>query len=167
MLETDERVVSDMIADARPELLVLLNFSRDQLDRHHEIKALGRSWRVALERAGPAGPTIIANACDPLVVWSAGTAANVTWVETATTWNADGALCPACGTVLHRTTSGGRGRWDCPGCELHQPDATYRVERVGVLDEPPPAVLDQVGSPAAAPHQKLYDAFRPTVRGLM
>ena len=133
VLETDERVVSDMIADARPELLVLLNFSRDQLDRHHEIKALGRSWRVALERAGPAGPTIIANACDPLVVWSAGTAANVTWVETATSWNADGALCPACGTVLRRTTAEGRGRWDCPGCELHQPDATYRVDGADIL----------------------------------
>ena len=133
VLETDERVVSDMIADARPELLVLLNFSRDQLDRHHEIKALGRAWRVALERAGSAGPTIVANACDPLVVWSAGTAANVTWVETATTWNADGALCPACGTVLRRSTSGGRGRWDCPGCALHQPDAGYRVDGADIL----------------------------------
>ncbi len=128
VLETDERVVSDMIADARPELLVLLNFSRDQLDRHHEIKALGRAWRVALEAAGESGPTIVANACDPLVVWSAGTAANVIWVETATTWNADGALCPACGTILRRSHTAGRDRWDCPGCGLHQPEAGYRVD---------------------------------------
>ncbi|MFT4110821.1 MurT ligase domain-containing protein [Propionicimonas sp.] len=127
VLETDERVVSDMIAHARPEILVLLNFSRDQLDRHHEIKALGRSWRLALQAAGAAGPTIVANACDPLVVWSAGTAARVVWVETSTTWNADGALCPACGTVLRRGTSGAGERWDCPGCELTQPEATYRV----------------------------------------
>lgn len=128
VLETDERVVSDMIAHARPELLVLLNFSRDQLDRHHEIKALGRAWRVALEAAGQAGPTIVANACDPLVVWSAGTAAKVIWVETATIWNADGALCPACGTILRRSHTGDRDRWDCPGCELHQPVAGYRVD---------------------------------------
>ncbi|MFZ0531091.1 MAG: Mur ligase family protein, partial [Propionicimonas sp.] len=94
VLETDERVVSDMIAHARPELLVLLNFSRDQLDRHHEIKALGRAWRNALASAGQSGPTIVANSCDPLVVWAAGTAARVIWVETATVWNADGALCP-------------------------------------------------------------------------
>ncbi|HSU34893.1 MAG TPA: Mur ligase family protein, partial [Propionibacteriaceae bacterium] len=36
ILETDERVVADMIRLGRPEVLVLLNFSRDQLDRHHE-----------------------------------------------------------------------------------------------------------------------------------
>ena len=35
--------------------------------------------------------------------------------------------------------------------DVNLSDASYRVERVGILDEPPPAVLDQVGSPAAAP----------------
>ena len=50
ILETDERVVADMIRLGRPELLVLLNFSRDQLDRHHEIKGLGHSWRQAGRR---------------------------------------------------------------------------------------------------------------------
>ena len=127
VLETDERVVSAMIEHGRPELLVLLNFSRDQLDRHHEIKALGRAWRVALEAAGPTGPTIVANACDPLVTWSAGTAAKVIWVETDTVWHADGALCPACGTLLVRVPAHGRDRWDCPGCELTQPPADYQV----------------------------------------
>jgi lipid II isoglutaminyl synthase (glutamine-hydrolysing) len=58
ILDTDERVVADLIKLGRPEVLVLLNFSRDQLDRHHEIKALGRSWRNALAEAGGAdGPT--------------------------------------------------------------------------------------------------------------
>jgi lipid II isoglutaminyl synthase (glutamine-hydrolysing) len=128
VLETDERVVSDMIVAARPELLVLLNFSRDQLDRHHEIKALGRAWRKALEAAGRGGPVIIANACDPLVVWSAGTAATVIWVETETVWHADGALCPACGELLVRVPAEGRDHWDCPGCDLTQPAASYRVD---------------------------------------
>jgi len=127
VLETDERVVSDMIAKARPELLVLLNFSRDQLDRHHEIKALGRAWRVALAAAGKGGPTIVANASDPLVVWSAGTAARVIWVETVTAWSADGALCPGCGAVLTHTETAAGPRWRCPGCELHQPEPQYRV----------------------------------------
>ena len=133
VLETDERVVSDMITHARPELLVLLNFSRDQLDRHQEIKSLGRSWRLALEAAGETGPVIVANACDPLVVWSAGTAANVIWVETATVWHADGALCPACGTVLVRVPADGRDTWTCPGCELSQPLASYRVEDASIV----------------------------------
>jgi UDP-N-acetylmuramyl tripeptide synthase len=133
VIETDERVVSDMIAVARPEILVLLNFSRDQLDRHHEIKALGRAWRVALEKAGSAGPTIVANACDPLVVWSAGTAARVIWVETDTVWHADGALCPACGELLVRVPADGRDTWDCPGCDLTQPPSDYRVEGAKIV----------------------------------
>ena len=127
VLETDERVVSDMIATGSPRVLLFLNFSRDQLDRHHEIKALGRAWRTALEKAGEAGPVIVANACDPLVVWSSGTAAQVIWVETETQWSADGALCPACGAILTRLRRDGRDRWDCPGCELVQPEASYVV----------------------------------------
>ena len=37
------------------------------------------------------------------------------------------------------------------GLDVNASDAEYRVERVGVLDEPPPAVLDQVGAPGAEP----------------
>ncbi|MGB7962758.1 MAG: MurT ligase domain-containing protein [Propionicimonas sp.] len=132
VLETDERVVSDMIALGHPEVLVFLNFSRDQLDRHHEIKALGRAWRMALQQAGESGPTIVANASDPLVVWSSSTAARVLWVEVDTLWSADAALCPGCGTVLSRLRSDGRDRWDCPGCELTQPRADYQVTGTSV-----------------------------------
>ncbi len=128
VLETDERVVGDMIAQGDPAVLVFLNFSRDQLDRHHEIKALGRAWRTALERVGGRGPVVVANASDPLVVWASATAASVVWVETDTLWSADAALCPACGSVLTRLRDQGRDRWDCPGCELTQPAADYQVE---------------------------------------
>ena len=66
ILETDERVVADLIRPGKPEVLVLLNFSRDQLDRHHEIKGLGRSWRECADRAGrQSGPVVVANADDP------------------------------------------------------------------------------------------------------
>ncbi len=123
ILETDERVVPDVVRLGQPAVLVLLNFSRDQMDRHHEIKALGRGWRQALEKAGSAGPVVVANADDPLVVWAAETAREVIWVNTATTWNQDAALCPGCGSVLTHT----HDRWDCPGCHLTQPEATYVV----------------------------------------
>src|SRR4030095_13566850 len=67
ILETDERVVGDIIRLGRPEVLVLLNFSRDQLDRHHEIKGLGRSWREALADAGSAGAILLATAAETLI----------------------------------------------------------------------------------------------------
>jgi len=130
ILETDERVVADMVAHGRPEVLLLLNFSRDQLDRNHEIKFLGRAWRAALEKAGPDGPVVVANAGDPLVTWAAGKARRVVWVDTASTWTADAALCPACGDLLTRSEPaepGLPGRWACPGCGLAQHDADYVI----------------------------------------
>ena len=125
ILETDERVVADLVRLGRPEVLVLLNFSRDQLDRHHEIKGLGRSWRDALAAAGDDGPVVVANADEPLIVWAAETARRVVWVDTATTWTQDASLCPRCGSSLVREQPGG---WHCTGCALAQPAATYQVE---------------------------------------
>jgi lipid II isoglutaminyl synthase (glutamine-hydrolysing) len=138
ILETDERVVSDMIRLGQPEVLVLLNFSRDQLDRHHEIKGLGRSWRKALADAGPAGPIVVANADEPLIVWAALAAKQVIWVDTATTWTQDSSLCPKCDDNLVRTQpdqiSGLRGDWYCTGCGLAQPKGDLRVESGTIVD---------------------------------
>ena len=49
---------------------VLLNLSRDQLDRTNEVRMLAGRWRRAL--AGADGTTVVANADDPLVVWGRG-----------------------------------------------------------------------------------------------
>ncbi len=122
ILETDERVVPRVIEQGHPEVLVLLNFSRDQMDRNHEIKSLGRGWRNALEAAGAKGPVVVANACDPLTTWAAQTAREAIWIDTGAGWSADAALCPNCGAVLTH-----EGTWDCPECELTQPKADYTV----------------------------------------
>jgi error-prone DNA polymerase len=55
------------------------------------------------------------------------------------------------------------------GLDVNASDAEYRVERVGVLDEPPPAVLDQVGAPAADPllPEDLVDAPWVDERGVL
>ncbi len=138
ILETDERVVADMIRLGKPEVLVLLNFSRDQLDRHHEIKGLGRSWRNALAAAGEDGPVVVANADEPLIVWAAQTAREVVWVDTATTWTQDASLCPNCGANLIRTqpdaTGGHGGDWHCSGCSLAQPASDLRVVDGQIVD---------------------------------
>jgi UDP-N-acetylmuramyl tripeptide synthase len=142
MIETDERVVADIVRLGRPEVLVLLNFSRDQLDRHHEITALGRRWRNALADAGDDGPVVVANADEPLIVWAAQTARRVVWVNTAGSWIQDASLCPACGAVLvrHQPDAGGRSRsdrasWACSSCDLAQPAGDYTV-RDGTITGP-------------------------------
>jgi UDP-N-acetylmuramyl tripeptide synthase len=136
MLETDERVVADVIRLGRPEVLVLLNFSRDQLDRHHEITALGRRWRDALTEAGNDGPVVVANADEPLIVWAAQTARRVVWVNTAGTWVQDASLCPNCGAVLVRRQpdEAGRSSWACSHCDLAQPAGDYTVIGDAITD---------------------------------
>ena len=138
ILETDERVVGDVIRLGRPEVLVLLNFSRDQLDRHHEIKSLGRSWRTALADAGQDGPVVVANTDEPLVVWAALAAKEVIWVDTATTWTQDSSLCPECDANLMRIQPDPRtglgGDWYCTSCDLARPKGDYRVESGTIVD---------------------------------
>jgi lipid II isoglutaminyl synthase (glutamine-hydrolysing) len=138
ILESDERVVGDVIRLGRPEVLVLLNFSRDQLDRHHEIKSLGRSWRTALADAGQDGPVVVANADEPLVVWAALAAKQVIWVDTSTTWTQDSSLCPECDANLIRIQpdprSGLGGDWYCTSCDLARPKGDYRVESGTIVD---------------------------------
>lgn len=138
ILESDERVVGDVIRLGRPEVLVLLNFSRDQLDRHHEIKSLGRTWRTALADAGQDGPVVVANADEPLVVWAALAAKQVIWVDTSTTWTQDSSLCPECDANLIRIQpdprSGLGGDWYCTSCDLARPKGDYRVESGTIVD---------------------------------
>lgn len=129
VVETDERVVADMIRLGKPAVIALLNLSRDQMDRHHEIKSLGRTWREALTAAGQDGPVVIANAEDPLVTWAAETAAHVTWVNPSGSWVQDSTLCPNCGAILVRATdpADGTSRWSCSSCPLAQPTAAYKI----------------------------------------
>ncbi len=131
ILEVDEQVVPDVIAHGDPEVLIMLNFSRDQLDRHHEINALGRKWRTALTAAGQSAPIVIANAKDPLVTWAAEAATKVVWVDMGTGWTQDAALCPQCSTILEYEPS---GRWHCPGCPLAEHEPDYRVEGDEVIE---------------------------------
>jgi len=124
ILEVDERVVADVVRQGHPRVLVLLNFSRDQLDRNHELTFLGREWREALEEAGEEGPTVVANAADPLIVWAAQAAHRTVWVDTKPRWTADSVLCPQCGSILLHDDNG----WRCEECGLHQPEADWWVD---------------------------------------
>src|SRR6202161_70131 len=78
VLEVDERYLPAVIRATRPKVVVLLNLSRDQMDRAAEIWLIARRWREALTAAPFCH--VVANADDPLIAWAAGAAARVTWV---------------------------------------------------------------------------------------
>jgi UDP-N-acetylmuramyl tripeptide synthase len=142
-LEVDEAWLARVAAATKPRAVALLNLSRDQLDRNNEVRRLATGWRQAFGRAS--GPTVVANADDPLVVWGAGLAPDVRWVGAGQPWTLDAAGCPACGGRI----SFGDG-WSCEGCELRRPDLDVRVEPDAIVTADGRAIPLRLGLPGRA-----------------
>ena len=128
-LETDELHVPSVLRAVRPEVLVLLNLSRDQLDRTHEVRRAVTLWRDTIAAAGPA-LTVVANAADPNIAHAAaeGVAASqgrVVWVDGGLRWFGDAELCPRCDALLDADDDG----WSCASCGCASPRPRGRSVR--------------------------------------
>ncbi len=124
VLEVDEPYLPQIIDTTRPRAVVLLNLSRDQLDRYAEVSRIATIWRKALADV----PVAVGNADDPLVVWAASGAHETVWVAAGQRWTDDSTACPSCGSVLVRTTSSKDVHWHCPSCGLSRPTPQWMVE---------------------------------------
>jgi lipid II isoglutaminyl synthase (glutamine-hydrolysing) len=129
VLETDERYLPAVIKATNPRVVVLLNLSRDQMDRAAEIWLTARRWRQAL--ADARGCMVIANADDPLIAWAASAAPQVTWVAAGQRWHEDSWCCPECGSHLQRDELG----WRCGECGFARPASRWVLSGDSVIDE--------------------------------
>jgi UDP-N-acetylmuramyl tripeptide synthase len=129
VLETDERYLPAVIEATRPRVVVLLNLSRDQMDRAAEIWLTARRWRQALGAAEDC--LVIANADDPLIAWAASTAPQVTWVAAGQRWHEDSWCCPECGSHLRRDELG----WRCGECGFARPSTRWVLSEDSVIDD--------------------------------
>jgi len=128
VLETDEKYIPSMLRKTQARVVVLLNLSRDQMDRAAEIWMLARRWREALAAAPDC--RVIANADDPLVAWAAGQASQVTWVAAGQRWHDDSWCCPQCGSHLRRDGDD----WHCPECHYQRPPVRWTLAEDQVID---------------------------------
>ncbi|HVB27071.1 MAG TPA: MurT ligase domain-containing protein [Mycobacteriales bacterium] len=132
VLEVDEPFLPVVSRSVRAELVVLLNLTRDQLDRYAEVRRLAGVWRAALDpaAAGAAGvPAVVANADDPLVVWAATPAPEVAWVAAGLRWRQDAVACPACGEIIGYRD----GSWACRGCSLRRPAPSWTLNETELI----------------------------------
>ena len=115
VLEVDEAALVQVLAETSATVVVLLNLSRDQLDRYGEVRLAAAKWRTSLG----ARPEIhvVANCDDPLVVWAAQAAGSVTWVSTGQRWRIDATTCPNCGGRITWQNE----LWSC-SCGLARPE---------------------------------------------
>lgn len=131
VLEVDEAVLPLAIEQMKPRLVVLLNLSRDQLDRVEEVSSHVRRWSDALTRHP--GTHVVANADDPLVVAAVLGAghpgARTTWVAAGSSWTGDVTLCPRCAAHWEPEPAA----WSCLACGFHRPRPAWAVAEGGVL----------------------------------
>lgn len=118
VIEVDELYLASVADAVRPAVVVVLNLTRDQLDRGSEVRAVAAAVGAAL--AAHPDIVVVANADDPMVVWAVGAAARVVWVATSGRWTGDATACPRCGRTLHRQPSSDGPDWGC-GCGLKRP----------------------------------------------
>ncbi len=131
-------------------VVVLLNLTRDQLDRIGEVQNTAQRWR----EVGTACPqtTVVANCDDPMVVWAAAAFRRVIWVACGSGWDHDRQSCPFCGQRLR--TDPASGGWACRGCDRHRPAPHWHLE--SAVDAPTLLLGPDLGSwplPTALPGQ--------------
>ena len=132
VLEVDEVYLPRVLTATAATAVVLLNLSRDQLDRTNEVRMVAARWRAAL--AAAPRTHVVANADDPLVVWGAGAAHHVHWVGAGLRWQLDAVGCPSCEGRIEF----GEGSWSCASCGFARPEPEAQL--VWSADGTPTAV---------------------------
>ncbi|WP_214413839.1 MurT ligase domain-containing protein [Sphaerisporangium fuscum] len=127
VLEVDEKYLPEVLDTTGAGVVVLMNLSRDQMDRAAEIWLLAQKWQRAL--AGK-NTHVIANCDDPLVTWGASSASRVTWVSCGQPWKEDSWCCPQCGGPLDRKGDD----WACRECHFRRPEPRWALDDDAVID---------------------------------
>jgi UDP-N-acetylmuramyl tripeptide synthase len=118
-LEVDEMHVPHVSDAVEPSVIVLLNLSRDQLDRVGEINVIERTLRAGLSRHPHA--VVVANCDDVLMTSAAYDSPNVVWVAAGGAWANDSVSCPRSGEVIVRD----KGQWYSTGADFKRPSPQW------------------------------------------
>ena len=119
VLEVDEMHVPHVADAVEPAAIVLLNLSRDQLDRVGEINVIERTLRAGL--AGHPNAVVVANCDDVLMTSAAYDRPHVVWVAAGGAWANDSVSCPRSGEVIVRD----KGHWYSTGADFKRPSPQW------------------------------------------
>ncbi|HUX19699.1 MAG TPA: Mur ligase family protein [Spirochaetia bacterium] len=137
VFEVDEAVLPRVIEDVGPEIVMITNLFRDQLDRFGEVDYLAGIWKKALGRL-PTTSTVILNMDDPtLASLGMNLAAQVIGYgieaenghNLVVGSNADSKSCPVCGGALRysRVQYAHLGSYTCPNGDFERPSLDLAV----------------------------------------
>lgn len=132
VLEVDELHVPHVAKSMNTQALVLLNLSRDQLDRVGEINKIERALRGAVE--DNPDMLVIANCDDVLMTSVANDSKNVIWVSAGAGWLGDSVSCPRTGGHIVRTSDDWYAvKKLADGREFRRPTPTWAVDDNGMV----------------------------------
>ena len=121
VLEVDELHLIKVAQDLDPDVVLLLNLTRDQLHRMHEVKKVAKRWHD-LAKSLPE-TKFIGDIDDPFVAYALSGANKTKRISFGGRSHEDGAVCPACGKYLKWTSSG----FNC-ACGLSNKEADLVLE---------------------------------------
>ena len=132
------------VADAvDPRSIVLLNLSRDQLDRVGEINHIERTLRAGLARHP--GTVVVANCDDVLMTSAAYDSPNVVWVAAGGGWANDSVSCPRSGEVIVRDGD----HWYSTGTDFKRPSPQWWYDDTNIYGPDGLSVPMQLALPGA------------------
>lgn len=174
LFEVDEAALATIAASTRPQVVVLMNLFRDQLDRYGELETLVDKWRDVLDdlEARSEPPMLVLNADDPNIAALGRGRSNIVWfgVDDAShaigerEHAADATMCRNCGAPLnHRVVLVGHlGHWDCPNCDLTRPTPTVSATKIDLTPQRQKITL-QYPTPAGSPIELAISSPLPGV----
>lgn len=131
ILEIDENTLPLILENINPEIIVLINLFRDQLDRYGEVNAISKKWKETLAHIS-SKTILVLNSDDPQIAYLGDAVKNkvkyfgVDSGKSQDTEHAsDSTYCPKCGIKLNykTTTFSHLGDWECSKCRLRKPKA--------------------------------------------
>lgn len=144
IFEVDEYALPLVLKQITPNILVLLNLFRDQLDRYGELNTIQKKWSDALFGIKNAKKTIlIANADDPRIAYLGVDMKSSTkhfalqpLVSHKNATAADSLFCPHCNAPLTYSSKiySHLGIWKCRSCGLSRPHPDLETLPVYPLD---------------------------------
>jgi len=162
VLEVDELHLPSVVAATNPALVLLLNLSRDQLHRMHEVKRVASRWHEMCKSANPS-TLFVADVDDPFVnyaITGAASAVRVSFGGASGGRHPDGAVCPSCGRYLDWI----EGKYHCEcGLSNEYADHTYESGSAGYRN----FVLASIAADMVGVHNSISNiALRSDYRGM-
>lgn len=120
VLEVDELHLANVARETKPELILLLNLTRDQLHRMHEVKRVADRWHKLAQDLPDT--LFVGDIDDPFVAYALSGANKSIRVSFGGRRHEDGAVCPSCGKYLNWT----KNNYKCAcGLTNKNPDQEY------------------------------------------